>query len=883
MRPFAAIPLAAAVVAACSSAWGYAPQCNITRGIYVDARPLLTSAYWGEFGDGFAFTDAQAHSGRWSVKCINPGGPKSGAGIAQTVQLNQTAAAPLKVSGWSKAEGVAGAEKAWTYSLYVDLRYTDGTGLYMQIAPFSGGTHDWEYAEATIKPEKPLASATFYAFVRERAGIAYFDDLFLGSPGGANLLHNAGFEPDDREDRASRDRVYSTFADLNANAMHTYLSGDPQFWTGRDNKGNAQVRDFLALARSHGMGVWLTTGEPPAPAFKDADDPNFPQYVCVNGRWGQAWTDTVALAAAYDFAGISLVPDEYNWLNDALKDSFAKHPDPRVADFYKRLPSMCDCPDCQRLYQAQFGEKLPALGPGVEFPSQDPAYLHYLKHRYDSTTNWLARSAAAVHQANPRIRADSLICVTPLCSDFWWGPGLAWDRVGYETQIDFPTTDPYIQLHNYLGDSTHWYVTETAAHLTGSTPKRQCGIVLEACRLDKSYVEKDPVEIYGSALSAVAHGAKELAWWHYSHLVNEAPVTDRPEVSRACVRGVYGILKDADPWLGDLKPLKRVALLYSRASDDTWRFYTEGTPSSLLTHPVKDVRYSSIAQKEVLYYLFRRGVPTDLYYLDAVQESQLADYPVIVAPFPFAVGDAQAQLLEKLARSGKTVIVVSEFGALDEMGLPRKRATLLGLLGLQGAPSGEVRGTLTGSAGIPASGETFGVYERLTVASGAKVLAAVQGHPAVIEHPIGKGKVLYLAGTFGYDLVANRDNQKATRTQRIIPDPIATGHAAVFDALLRRGFADEPWALKALAPGKDVEAACLTNSKGENVVLAINWENTGVNCTVQVPRKGTATLSGYRIGPDGRYEKFGLALTAMGQGYEGQMTLGPQEACLLHH
>ena len=148
---------------------------------------------------------------------------------------------------------------------------------------------------------------------------------------------------------------------------------------------------------------------------------------------------------------------------------------------------------------------------------------------------------------------SSMICVLPICSDRWWDTGVAWDRLP-ETGVDFPTTDPYIQLHNYLGDSTHWYVTETAAHLTGSTPKRQCGIVLEASRLRPEYREMDPVEIYGSALSAVAHGAKELAWWHYSHLTNLSRTTDRAEESRACVRGVYGLLKQADPWLGGLTP-----------------------------------------------------------------------------------------------------------------------------------------------------------------------------------------------------------------------------------------------------------------------------------------------------------------------------------------
>ena len=88
------------------------------------------------------------------------------------------------------------------------------------------------------------------------------------------------------------------------------MSGDPRFWRGEDGQGNAEVRRFLADAKAHNLGVWLTTGEPEQPAIKDASDPNFPQYLCVNGPWGAAWTDTLKLAASYDLAELSLVPDE---------------------------------------------------------------------------------------------------------------------------------------------------------------------------------------------------------------------------------------------------------------------------------------------------------------------------------------------------------------------------------------------------------------------------------------------------------------------------------------------------------------------------------------------------------------------------------------------
>lgn len=860
-----------------SLCWAFVPPGNITRGIYCSAGSLLSTGYWSRHGDGFTITEETAHSGRCSLRCVTTDVSARGSGASQTVRLNQTAPEPLKISGWSKALNVSGDATGHQYSLYVDFSYVDGGSLSMQLATFKPGTHDWEYSETTVKPQKPLASARFYALLRWRTGTVYFDDLFLGPPEGTNLLHNAGFEPEDRTNVGAQQAIYETYGDLNANAMHVYLSGEPGFWTGEEGKGNAEVRGFLETAKQKGLGVWLTTGEPSRPGIKDADDPNFPQYNCVNGPWGEAWNKTLALAAGYDFAGISLVPDEYNWSNGSLKERYAKHADPRVAEFHSKLPEMCNCSLCQALYEKTYGKKLPDLSPGAFPPSQDAAYLRYLQQRYDSTTNWIARGVAAIRQANPAVRTDSLICVSPICSDQWWGTGVAWDRLN-ETGLDMPTTDPYILLHNYLGDSTHWYVTETAAHLTAATPKRQCGIVLEGSRLRPEYRELDPVEVYGSALSAVCHGARELAWWHYDHLTDASKTTDRSEEARACVRGVYGMLKQADPWLGNLQPGKRVAYLHSRAADDLWRFYTRPTASALLTHAIEDPRYAAVAQHEVLCYLFRRGVPTDLYYLESAQEAQLADYPVIVVPFAFAIADGQAKLLDQLARQGKTVAVISECGPLDQMGRPRERPALLDLCGLQAQPSGEVKGTLAATQPwVPSTGtETFSVYGNLTPAADARVCATVAGKPAILQRQVGKGQVIYLAGAFGYDLVANRNNEKRTRTERIVPNPPASGHVAVLDAVLQQSCGEAPGVLTALQPGKDIEATCLTNDRGELVLVAINWEKEPIETELRVT--GSGELQGLHLQSDGTLAESALRLTDG----TARVALRAQEAGLWH-
>ncbi len=605
-------------------ALAFHPGSNVTRGVYVHSRDLMPAFIWNAYGTGFEFDADNPHSGDQCIRCENvPGEP--GQGCSQTVQVDQAEPRPLKIAGWSRCEGVEAGGQAWQYSIYVDLRYTDGTPWHMRVAPFETGGHDWQYSELIIEPEKPVASASYHVFIRNIGGTVWFDDLFFGEPDGENLLRIPGFESDEMADDEARAEVLADLDAMNVNAVHTYVAlPDSE----REDEGLREMLDVLA---DRGIGVTLTPhmGNPP---ITDADDPDFPQRDCVNADWGDRWVETLAGFAEYPFMGISVVPDEYNWTTGRLRRGFENHADERVREFYASLPTYCDCAACQERFEREYGEPLPEMGQWSRPPEQTDAYRKFIDFRYRCTADLIGRAADAVHSGPYDTAADSLICVSPICSDFRLGTGVAWDMVGYGTDIDFPTTDPYILLHNYLGDSTHWYVTETAMHLVGSTPKRQCGIVLEAGHLRAEHRPLLPVEIYGSALSSVARGAKEIGFFHYVHLMQrtEAGQT-QGDSAFTSVRGCYDLLQRIDPWLEGAAPVKRVALLYSRASEEYFSFYTQPEPNlDVLTHDTDDPRYAFLAQKEVLYYLMRAGVPTDLYFLDQVSAQELADYPVVI-------------------------------------------------------------------------------------------------------------------------------------------------------------------------------------------------------------------------------------------------------------
>jgi hypothetical protein len=134
---------------------------------------------WKPYVKGFEYdtSGANAKSGTRSVYCKNDSLTEF-RGIYISIPINQEKPEELKLSGWSKCNNVSGS-KDNDYSLYVDCIYNDNTPLYGQTAQFSTGTHDWEYSEKIIKPEKPIKSLNLYALFRKHTGEVWFDHISL--------------------------------------------------------------------------------------------------------------------------------------------------------------------------------------------------------------------------------------------------------------------------------------------------------------------------------------------------------------------------------------------------------------------------------------------------------------------------------------------------------------------------------------------------------------------------------------------------------------------------------------------------------------------------------------------------------------------------------
>ena len=92
-------------------------------------------ANWNLYGLGYSASTTTAHAGIRSLQCSTTTATDAH-GAYQSITLNQTTPKTVKLSGWSKAQGVTGASDS-DYSVYLDIYYTNGTWLYGQVIPFS--------------------------------------------------------------------------------------------------------------------------------------------------------------------------------------------------------------------------------------------------------------------------------------------------------------------------------------------------------------------------------------------------------------------------------------------------------------------------------------------------------------------------------------------------------------------------------------------------------------------------------------------------------------------------------------------------------------------------------------------------------------------------
>ena len=763
-----------------------APPTGIVRGIYCHPGAAVDNRVWAPYGKGYELDREARHAGRSSLRCTNTDTVEAH-GAWQSVTFGQKQARPFVVAGWAKLEGVTGTP-TYKCSVYLDLVLEGGKSWPMKIAAFDPAKSGWQYSEQIYEPPAPLVSARVYVFLRQEAGVAWFDDLYVGEvlddkgTRSKNLLQDPGFDDGMKSDNAAREALFSTLQELGCNAFHFYrgvpwetvMSGEALPGPDPEN----MLQDFVTDAHRHDLRVWLTVGAG-APAIKDAQSAEFPFYPCVSGRWGEAYTRAVAYMTQYGVDGIGVVPDEWTYTTGRAKSRYAKHADPAVAQFYAGLPWFCDCPLCRESFKERYGVPLPDLS--KPWSTADTVWAHFAQFRYDSTSRWMQRTIEAAKRVNPNVVTDTMICVLPVCSDDRLGAGAAWDKIGVDTALDCLQTDPYIFLHNYLGDSTHYYTTETAIHLSAANWQRSAGVTLEACRLRETYRKKDPAEVYGAALSCLAHGAREFFWWHMNYLVGRSDHV-AADVPFKRVQAAYRVMSEMEAAVLNASAPGDLLVLYSRASEDTWDRLCKGGNLPAVFGEAPNPKRGFVAHRNVLYFLLRRGYPFRMTYLDNPDPARLTAARVMLVPFPLSLAPVEVGLLRGQAAAGKTVVLLSELSPLGQ------------------------NGELLSS---PALAELF----RDTIPDRATA--------SPLSVRVGKGRVVFLGADAAVGLLHSVRPVKDP-TARVPTPAVDTDRSGPLQEVLASGLGN-PGTVFLEQPEQDVEVAVLDGPRGR-VVMAVNWD-----------------------------------------------------------
>jgi len=134
-------------------------------------------ANWAKNEGASAIDESQSHGGKRSLVLRNAS-TTDRSSASQTIALDQKTPRSIVVRGHAKAENVSG-HPGGSFSVYVDIYYTDGTPLYGQTIDWQTGTTGWQYGEMVIEPAKAIRHVNVYLLLRGHSGTAWFDDIFV--------------------------------------------------------------------------------------------------------------------------------------------------------------------------------------------------------------------------------------------------------------------------------------------------------------------------------------------------------------------------------------------------------------------------------------------------------------------------------------------------------------------------------------------------------------------------------------------------------------------------------------------------------------------------------------------------------------------------------
>jgi len=326
-----------------------------------------------------------------------------------------------------------------------------------------------------------------------------------------------------------------------------------------------------------------------------------------------------------------------------------------------KLPSQVD-EFTRKTFEARYGCKVP------DQPADTESFRKWVLFSYEEFAKYLGDAAAVAKQANPDVITNSPITVLDNAWNDRWRHGVAHDIVGHTADIDFLRASGY-QSFSKLGNYVTAYNVKRAEGMTkqrGAISLHNCPWANDPATFPGYYRYFSPVLMYGPPISAIINGADAAAYWRYNFIYYGG--YDK------YVEEAYSFIDTLAAWGAKAAYTPpTIAVLVSRASEDWWQikqaFGQDGDPMD----QTRAYHYTDW----VMEMLLRRGYPFEVFSLDHPEDlAELANYPLVIMPFPYSMSKEAAALVANAQTSGSKILVLGRQGEADEYGAPYPRPLL---------------------------------------------------------------------------------------------------------------------------------------------------------------------------------------------------------------
>jgi beta-galactosidase len=381
-----------------------------------------------------------------------------------------------------------------------------------------------------------------------------------------------------------------------------------------------------------------------------------------------------------------------------------------------------------------------------------------LRERYQSVKQVAPQTIVTSHAAGVGLFASP---------HHWEGQADDWTMAG---QVDFYGTSFYPKHSAFVDRDVPWRAalldfTRSFGYDEGRrgfwVGELQGGFGTIALNVSPTVTPEDLRVWTWTALSRAAKGINYYAWYPMSSgyesggfgLIN----LDGSITERARVAGAIASLVDRHQslFLAATPPRAEVAVVYNPLAHFVGG-RQRATPYGGPQGEVAGIERDSLLG--VHRALFPSNVPIDYVHINHLSADKLAQYKVVIFPYPLMLREAAAAILRDYVRNGGTLVAEARLAWNNEKGYASERIPGLGLWEVMGAreaaietaPGGRtsIRWTTDGLPGLPVGTVLPARWykETLETASpGATIVARFDdGAPAAVMSSFGKGRTLML-------------------------------------------------------------------------------------------------------------------------------------------